>query len=272
MRDSTDAFHASDHETERLLLRAGRAGAPPGARERALVVASSVIAGSTLAAGNAVAGGAAVGTKGGAIAALAGLKGLAVVGVACVAAVAASVAIQKSSSVASNAVPVTRAPAAAATEPRRESRPIPPAAPARAVVADPPLASSVTSDPPAPALVASPLRAPLVAPTIVRALAPAHSTTASPVPTFSDELATLDSARHAINAGEAARALSILDGYRTHFPVGVMGPEASILRVEALAKAGDHAAAERAAEGFLMSNPTSPYASRVRSLIGESNP
>jgi hypothetical protein len=51
-----------------------------------------------------------------------------------------------------------------------------------------------------------------------------------------------------------------------------MGPEATVLRVEALARAGDMAAARRTGDAFLASHPQSPYAARVRSLIGESNP
>jgi hypothetical protein len=51
-----------------------------------------------------------------------------------------------------------------------------------------------------------------------------------------------------------------------------MGPEASVLRIEALAKTGDRAAAKRAADAFLRANPASPYAARVQSLVGASNP
>jgi hypothetical protein len=49
------------------------------------------------------------------------------------------------------------------------------------------------------------------------------------------------------------------------------GQEASILRVEALVEVGDRSAAERAADEFLRKNPTTPYAARVRSLVGAPN-
>ena len=95
MTDPERLFETSDDEVARLILKAGRAGAPPGARERALALASSVVAGSSLAAGSAAAGSGVVAGKVGFLGALAGFKGLAVVGIACVATVAASVAIKK---------------------------------------------------------------------------------------------------------------------------------------------------------------------------------
>ena len=70
----------------------------------------------------------------------------------------------------------------------------------------------------------------------------------------------------------AAAELAILDGYGSRFAHGVMGPEASILRIEALVNAGDRPAAKRAADAFLRANPKSPYAARVASLLGATNP
>ncbi len=51
-----------------------------------------------------------------------------------------------------------------------------------------------------------------------------------------------------------------------------MAAEATVLRIEALAKAGDHAAAERVASAFLAMSPGTPYAARIRSLVGTANP
>jgi len=82
------------------------------------------------------------------------------------------------------------------------------------------------------------------------------------------ELSTLDQARTALRSGDPARALSILDGYASRFPHGSMAPEATMLRIEALVKAGDRAAAGRVADGFLTMSPGSPYAARIRSLLG----
>jgi hypothetical protein len=203
--------------------------------------------------------------------ALAGFKGLAVVGIACVATVAASVAIKKTWQAPTSRIEITLvAPSA--------SLPFAPRASNAGVI--PPLAASsvpslpVTLDPSAAAETSAsarvPVPAPLVPPRISGSIRSAPTATGSPA-TFPDELATLDSARHAIDAGDAARALSILDGYAQRFAAGVMGQEASILRVEALVKAGDRSAAERAADEFLRKNPTTPYAARVRSLVGAPN-
>jgi outer membrane protein assembly factor BamD (BamD/ComL family) len=86
------------------------------------------------------------------------------------------------------------------------------------------------------------------------------------------ELAALEQARSALATGEAARALSILDAYASDYPRGSMAPEATVLRVEALVRAGDLPAARRVGTAFLATSPGSAYAPRVRSLIGESNP
>ena len=51
-----------------------------------------------------------------------------------------------------------------------------------------------------------------------------------------------------------------------------MGPEATVLRVEALVRAGDRSAAARVGNAFLAGNPQSPYATRIRSLLGAPNP
>jgi hypothetical protein len=271
MTDPERLFETSEDEVARLILKAGRAGAPPGARERALVLASSVVAGSSLAAGSAAAGSGAVAAKAGFLGALAGLKGLAVVGVACVATVAASVAIQKTWEGPTSRIDTTLvAPSGSLPFAARPSHVgvVPPLAtssvPSLAVEPDRSAGGETTTT------ARTPLPAPLVAPRISGSTRSTPTVTGSPT-TFTDELATLDSARRAIDAGDAARALSILDGYGQRFTAGVMGQEASILRVEALVKAGDRSAAERAADEFLRKNPTTPYAARVRSLVGASN-
>jgi hypothetical protein len=299
MTDPERLFETSEDEVARLILKAGRAGAPPGARERAIAVASSVIAGSSLAAGSAAAGSGVVAGKAGFLGALAGFKGLAVVGVACVATVGASVAIQKTwgaptsdietTLVAPSASPpfaprasnvgVIPAPAASSL-PSLAVTPDPSAAAetsatARVALSAPPsvdhaAASSLDHAPAEPETCRRPRTCRLVAPRISGSTRSVPTVTGSPA-TFTDELATLDSARHAIDAGDAARALSILDGYAQRFAAGVMGQEASILRVEALVKAGDRSAAERAADEFFRKNPTTPYAARVRSLVGAPN-
>lgn len=85
---------------------------------------------------------------------------------------------------------------------------------------------------------------------------------------LADELATLDVAREAIGAGNAARAFEALDRHDRAFPKALLGPEAMVLRVEAMVLRGDRAGAARLGNAFLASHPRSPHASRIRSLIG----
>jgi hypothetical protein len=82
----------------------------------------------------------------------------------------------------------------------------------------------------------------------------------------------LDQARAAIDHGDSARSLALLNEYAGRFPRGVMRPEASILRIEALVNLGNQAAAKREGEAFLRANPESPYAARIGSLLGTPNP
>lgn len=93
----------------------------------------------------------------------------------------------------------------------------------------------------------------------------------SPPPPVRVEITMLEEARRALSAGAPARALSILDTYVARFPHGTMGPEATLVRIEALVKAGDRPAAERAAEALGASNPDNPYRSRVHALLAWPN-
>jgi hypothetical protein len=86
------------------------------------------------------------------------------------------------------------------------------------------------------------------------------------------QLQTLEEARRALAAGDPARSLSILDTYAATFPRASMAPEATVIRIEALVRAGDRPAAQRVGEAFLATHPQSPYAQHVRSLLELSNP
>ena len=87
-------------------------------------------------------------------------------------------------------------------------------------------------------------------------------------PTLADEVAALDAARVALSSGNAAAALRALDDHDRRFPGGVLGMEATVLRIEALVARGDRASASRLGRTFLDAHPRSPHASRVRTLIG----
>jgi hypothetical protein len=87
-------------------------------------------------------------------------------------------------------------------------------------------------------------------------------------PGIASEVAALEVARQAIGRGDTQGALRALDDYRHVFPHGMMQQEATLLRVEALAKGGDLAGARALADRFLAANPKSPHAERIRRLVG----
>jgi hypothetical protein len=82
------------------------------------------------------------------------------------------------------------------------------------------------------------------------------------------ELESLDQARAALRGGDADRCLHLLREHARKFPRQRMAIEASVLRIEALAKSGNHEAARKAGQAFLAKHPKGPYAQRVTSLIG----
>jgi hypothetical protein len=82
------------------------------------------------------------------------------------------------------------------------------------------------------------------------------------------ELESLDQARAALRGGDADRCLQLLREHARKFPRQRMAVEASVLRIEALAKSGNQEAARKAGQAFLAKHPKGPYAQRVTSLIG----
>jgi hypothetical protein len=92
----------------------------------------------------------------------------------------------------------------------------------------------------------------------------------SPMPSarlpVDQEIAVLDRARKTLRAGEPERALGDLEEYTQRFPDGVLGPEAQVLRIEALAHR-DPGRASALARAFLQKNPRSPLAKRVGALL-----
>jgi hypothetical protein len=86
---------------------------------------------------------------------------------------------------------------------------------------------------------------------------------------LSAELARLDGARKKLSAGQATAALDTLDAYGREFPRGSLRLEASVLRIEALAKAGRTTEARDRAKRFLSAHPNSVLAARVKRYAGE---
>jgi hypothetical protein len=92
------------------------------------------------------------------------------------------------------------------------------------------------------------------------------------------ELAELQPARAALNAQDPHTALLLLDRFQQSFPRAALGPEASVLRLEALVGSGQFESARRLSQRLLQNQPEGPYADRVRALLaraentGQRNP
>lgn len=87
-------------------------------------------------------------------------------------------------------------------------------------------------------------------------------------PSLSDEVAALQVARNALADHDASAALAALDRYKSRFGAGRLAPEATVLRIQALVERGDRAQAMALADRFESANPKSPYADRIRSILG----
>jgi len=85
--------------------------------------------------------------------------------------------------------------------------------------------------------------------------------------TLADEVAALQIARTALAGHDPSGAIVALDRYKSRFPSGKLGPEATVLRIDALNQRGDRAAASSLGDRFLAAHPHSPYAERVRSIL-----
>lgn len=96
-------------------------------------------------------------------------------------------------------------------------------------------------------------------------------------PTATDSLAAevgaLQRVRVALAAGDAPGALAALNAHARDFVRPALGPEAAVLRVEALARVGRRAEASALADRLLAASPSSPHATRLRTVLGRgSNP
>jgi outer membrane protein assembly factor BamD (BamD/ComL family) len=111
---------------------------------------------------------------------------------------------------------------------------------------------------------------PAAAPVVAVAATPAAASSA-PVETHAslqlgDQVESVDRARAALAAGDPALARRLVDDYDARFGSGILSQEAAVIRIEALAKSGDAAAASALAASFLQAHPTSPHAARIRRL------
>lgn len=97
---------------------------------------------------------------------------------------------------------------------------------------------------------------------------PVESSEPAPTNALAEELDLVERARAHLQAGRARDALRLLDRRDADHPRGVLGIEATVLRVEALVQLGDRAAARSIGEAFLKRHPRSPLAPRVRQAVG----
>ncbi len=84
-----------------------------------------------------------------------------------------------------------------------------------------------------------------------------------------EQLAALDAIRRELAGVQPAAALRDLDSFDAKYAASPFADEAAVLRIEALEASGDRSAARQRGRAFLAASPGSPYAKRVRSLVGE---
>jgi hypothetical protein len=290
MKDLPRLAGSSPNAMTRALLEAGREDAPSeDARTRAAIaigVAATITATATATAGTsagAASGGAAVSKW---LASLGILKVAGATVVAGAVVVSASAPLQRA--LFEPSPPATAQVAAPAAVKSRPARPTAPARRPSPTTEEPESApveavGLVPSDVPA---APAPQETPQVVSPTVRAQEALASPAPKPLPAPQAELArrappqpsvdadglraevsALDHARAAIGADAGRRALLQLDDYERAFPSGTLRDEARVLRIEALAASGEIERAKSVADALLASDPDSPHARRVRSLL-----
>jgi hypothetical protein len=244
-------------ESQRTLLRLGADIAPPrDAEARVWTALAGALGGAAVAAGMAV--DASTKTITTATDAKAGLLSLKVVALTAaltalgVLGIAVLVATRNARPPAGAApVPAVEAPPRALTSPRAPTQ----------TATQPPTPTPTPAPAPAPrGAVAPPAR--VAAPTYPGA----HRALGSPARRLGEETTLIRDARQALRAGNATRALRLLEEARQLFPAGVLQQERERLAIEALVKDGRRADASARAAAFLRRYPDSPHASEIRAL------
>jgi hypothetical protein len=100
-------------------------------------------------------------------------------------------------------------------------------------------------------------------------VAPGASAPLADVASLSGEIRIIDAARAWLLAADPRRALRELDRYAIEFPNGKLAEEATVLRIEVLAKLGDMSGAERLADQFVRTHPRSGHLAKIRAILSK---
>jgi hypothetical protein len=138
-----------------------------------------------------------------------------------------------------------------------------------------PTDSQPVAPPPTAQGMASPVNAPhpgprttMVGPAISSTLASAPMATSGRTGDVAAEVRLLGEAQTAIRAGDAARALTLVEDHARRYPTGALGEEREATRIGALCRLGRLAEAREATDHFLRATPRSPLAGPVRASCG----
>jgi hypothetical protein len=86
-------------------------------------------------------------------------------------------------------------------------------------------------------------------------------------PGSADEFRLVRAARQATSS-DPTRALALAQEHLRQFPKGMLSQERETIAIEALMRLGNRAGAQQRAARFLAAFPTSPYAKRIQTAIG----
>lgn len=137
-------------------------------------------------------------------------------------------------------------------------------------IAAPPPSGPLEASSAVPVAVTAPSGATLVPSSVALASARPHPSAApSAALGLGAEIKALDGARAAMNAGAPESALRELDAYDRAFPQGALKQEASLLRIDALMRAGRTAEARSLGHALLAEHPSTPHRKRILTLLRE---
>jgi hypothetical protein len=89
-------------------------------------------------------------------------------------------------------------------------------------------------------------------------------------PSIKRETELIGSAQRALQRGDTRSALAALERYRSEFPAGVLAPEARLLEISSLLRAGERGRAETLAGAIIARDPAGQEAARARALLAKS--